>query len=516
MIRSLLVVMLGLFALPALAHPHVWIDARGEVLFEDEVITGIRHHWTFDPYFSAWAIQGLDADGDGVLTAEELQPLAEENIVGLEFYNFYTFAGSWDDPLPISGAHNPFMTYEGERLTLSFTVRFAERRPIGRSFDIEVGDPEYYAAFTFPGADAVSLSGAPADCYAEAHPPEPIDSAIEEELWLLGPDVTELPEELREAARALANLVTITCPLREASTALEAVNQAAETSRPRTPFAAPPSEPVIAPNQGGLFGWIGEQQRVFYRAMTDTLAALHEDGNAFWILGGLSFLYGVFHAAGPGHGKVVISSYVLASERQLRRGILLSFLAAMMQAVVAIVFVLIVAAALRLTAVAMSEAAHWMALASYLLIALLGAWLAARHILGLGHRHHHGHHHHDHGHGEACDHHVVPPSRTEGDWRTALGVITSVGLRPCSGALVVLVFSLGQGLLPAGIFSTFMMALGTALTVALLASLAVGAKGIALRLTGGGAAGGVVVWWLELAGALLIMGLGLVLVFASL
>ena len=124
------------------------------------------------------------------------------------------------------------------------------------------------------------------------------------------------------------------------------MNETAEASRPRTPFAAPPNEPVIAPGQGGFVGWIGEQQRVFYRAMTGALGALHEDGNAFWILGGLSFLYGVFHAAGPGHGKVVISSYVLASERQLRRGVVLSFLSAMMQAAVAIGFVLVVAAVL--------------------------------------------------------------------------------------------------------------------------------------------------------------------------
>lgn len=513
MIRLLFGLLISLFALPAQAHPHVWIDARGEVLFEDGAIAGLRHHWTFDPYFSAWAIQGLDTDGDGALSGEELQPLAEENIVGLDYYSYYTFAGSWDDPLPIANAANPSMDYDGERLTLSFTVRFAQPRAIGRSFDIEVGDPEYYAAFSFPEAAAITLDGAPSDCYAEAHAPLPIDPALEEELWMLGPDVTEIPAHLREAARSLANLVTITCPLHEPATALEAVNETAEASRPRTPFAAPPNEPVIAPGQGGFVGWIGEQQRVFYRAMTGALGALHEDGNAFWILGGLSFLYGVFHAAGPGHGKVVISSYVLASERQLRRGIVLSFLSAMMQAVVAIGFVLVVAAVLGMTATAMSDAAYWMMVVSYGLIALLGAWLAARHILGLGHRHHHAH---DHGHDEGCDHHVVKPAQTAGDWRTALGVVVSVGMRPCSGALVVLAFALSQGLLAAGIVATLMMALGTALTVTALASLAVGAKGIALRLAGGNGAGATIVWWLELAGALLVMGFGLVLLFAAL
>lgn len=93
--------------------------------------------------------------------------------------------------------------------------------------------------------------------------------------------------------------------------------------------------------------------------------------------------------------------------------------------------------------------------------------------------------------------------------------MVSVGLRPCSGALVVLVFALSQDLLLAGIFSTFLMGLGTALTVAILASAAVFLKGGALKLTGGGTLGANVLWWMELAGALLVMTFGLILLFAS-
>lgn len=520
MTRIFLALIVSLFALPALAHPHVFIDARGEVFIEEGAVTSLRHHWTFDPYFSAWAIQGLDSNGDGTLTTEELQPLADENIIGLDFYNYYTFEAVGAEKLEFATAQSPSMEYDGSQLTLSFTLRLAENRPLGRTFEFEVGDPEYYAAFTFPESNAITLIGAPQGCTANARAPQPIAPELEERLWELGPEVTELPADLREAARSLANLVTITCGDSVPATALEAVTETASGGRPRTPFAAPPAEPVIVPGEGGLLGWIGEQQRNFYQLMTGALANLHKDGNAFWILGGLSFLYGVFHAAGPGHGKIVISSYVLASERQLRRGIVLSFVSATMQAVVAIGFVLIAATVLGLTSMAMSDAAHWMAVASYALIAILGAWLSARHILGLGHRHHHhGHdktHSHDHEHGEACSHHVVSPDKTEGDWRETLGVVASVGMRPCSGALVVLVFALSQGLLPAGIFSTFMMALGTALTVAILASFAVGAKSFAARLAGENARGHGVLWWLELAGALLIMGFGTLLLLSSL
>jgi ABC-type nickel/cobalt efflux system permease component RcnA/ABC-type uncharacterized transport system substrate-binding protein len=507
---------------PAHAHPHVWIDAAGEVLFENGAISGMRHHWTFDQYFSAWATQGLDADGDGVLTRTELQPLADENIEGLDYYSYYTFGDpdGLDGHATVGGAREPSMAYENGQVTLTFTMDFAEPQRVNGIYDIEVGDPEYYAAFTFPAADSVTLVGAPEGCSVVSKEPQPIDPELEEALWMLGPEVTELPENLREAARALANLVTVTCPAGTPATALDAI-ETVTTQRPATPFSAPPAEVSLVPTQGGFFGWIAAQQRDFYRAMTNALGALHQDGNAFWVLGGLSFLYGVFHAAGPGHGKVVISSYVLASERQLRRGIVLSFLSAMMQSVVAVAFVLVAASFLRLTSIAMSEAARWIEIVSYGMVALLGAWLAARKIAnwrqGSEHTHKHAVQHHDHHHDhDGCDHHMVTPQQADGNWREALGVIVSVGLRPCSGALVVLVFALSQNLLPAGIFATFLMGLGTAITVATLASLAVFFKGGALKLTGGGTLGASVLWWIELAGALLVMAFGMILLFASL
>lgn len=514
----------------AQAHPHIWIEAHGDVLFENGAIVGIRHHWTFDEYFSAWAVQGLDADGDGILTPEELQPLADENIVGLDEFSYYTFAGEdTAEDFGFQGASDPGMVFEDGRTTLTFTVLFDRPRQIRRAIDIEVGDPEYYIDFRFDGADAITLENAPDGCTVDVSEPQPLDLAIEERLFSLGPDVLELPEDLRDAVRDLANVVTITCPAQPASTALEAIEDVSANTVRRPPFAAPPAEPSIPMGQGGIMGWIGEQQRSFYQALTGALSALRDDWTAFWVLGGLSFLYGVFHAAGPGHGKIIISSYVLANERQLRRGTLLSFLAAMMQSVVAVAFVLVAAGALRLTSLAMSDAANWMAIGSYALIALLGAYLAARKILGFGHSHahdhashdhHHGHshdhHHHDHAeHDHACGHHVVTPEQTGGDWRAQLGVIMAVGLRPCSGALVVLVFALTQGVLAAGIAATFMMGLGTAITVAALAALAVTFKGAALKLSGGGAVAGHVLWWLELAAALVVMAFGLVLLFAS-
>jgi ABC-type nickel/cobalt efflux system permease component RcnA len=301
------------------------------------------------------------------------------------------------------------------------------------------------------------------------------------------------------------------------------------------PFGGPPPEPGFTMPKTGFLGWIAAQQRDFYQALTAALGQLKTDGNAFFVLGSLSFLYGIFHAAGPGHGKVVISSYMLANERQVRRGVLLSFAAAMVQATVAVAFVLVAQLLLNMTSFAMSDAANWIGIASYALVALLGLWLIGRKIFGWGHSHKrdadltqkahahlHDHDHHDHHHGHEHDHeehdhaHIVTPDQLKGDWREQLGVVLAVGARPCSGALVVLVFALSQGLLAAGIVSVFLMGLGTAITVAILATLAVSAKGLAVRLAGsnGGLATGLV-WWGELVGAMLVFTFGAILLLAS-
>lgn len=294
-----------------------------------------------------------------------------------------------------------------------------------------------------------------------------------------------------------------------------------------TPFGGPrpPADPQ--PYQAsGLIGWILTKQSEFYRAMSSTIRAAKTDGSAVVTLLGISFAYGVFHAAGPGHGKAVISSYMLANEETAKRGIVLSFLSALLQSLVAVLIVTIGALILGATARTLCSTERGIEIVSYGLIAALGAWLvftkgrglirsfgaspAAAHAHGHDHAHHdHGHHHHAHDHhshahhdhahahnpahgepghvhDEHCGHNHGPdPSQLAGPggWARGLGAIFAVGLRPCSGAILVLVFALAQGLFWAGVAATFVMGLGTALTVATIAVIAVSAKGLARRLT---------------------------------
>ena len=127
------------------------------------------------------------------------------------------------------------------------------------------------------------------------------------------------------------------------------------------------------PQVGGIIGWLLAKQSEFYREMSATIRAAKSDGSAVWTLLAISFAYGIFHAAGPGHGKAVISSYLVANQETARRGIVLSFASALLQALVAVVVVGVCAWLLNATAKGMCDAERVIEIASYGLIAAFGA-----------------------------------------------------------------------------------------------------------------------------------------------
>src|SRR5690242_21189869 len=162
-----------------------------------------------------------------------------------------------------------------------------------------------------------------------------------------------------------------------------------------------------APEVSGFSGWILAKQAEFYRTLSGLIRAAKADGSAAYTLLGISFLYGIFHAAGPGHGKAVISSYLVANDETWRRGIILSFASALLQALTAIVIVAIAAVLLNATAKAMGDTVRVVEIVGYSLIVLIGlrlSWVKGRALLRLlrpqaapvhrGHDHHgHDHHH---------------------------------------------------------------------------------------------------------------------------
>ena len=279
---------------------------------------------------------------------------------------------------------------------------------------------------------------------------------------------------------------------------------------PRSPFGMGMRE--AAPAASGIGEAILAVQSRFYRALQSTVSAMRDNGAAFWSLLALGFAYGVFHAAGPGHGKAVISAYLVANERALAKGFGLSLAAALLQASVAVLVVGTASVLLNATAATMSQLTANIELVSFSAVAALGAlmtWRKAGKVLGVaalardplaGPQ------------AEDCDHvHLPLPEAIDriGRWREWAGVVLAAGIRPCAGAIIVLVFALSQGLFAAGVAAAFAMALGTALTTGLIAAVAVFAKGLALRIAGGrGATGAVAIAGIELLAAAFVLVLG--------
>jgi ABC-type nickel/cobalt efflux system permease component RcnA len=307
---------------------------------------------------------------------------------------------------------------------------------------------------------------------------------------------------------------------------------------------APPAAPSRAQGPFGAFmNWVTQTQQSMQKELAASVKRL-KDGNALaavLALAGISFVYGVLHAVGPGHGKAIISSYVIANEETVRRGVMVSFLAAGLQALTAIALVSVLLIAFNATGLQLNAWTNQLESASFALIALVGLYLLVTqgmrllrrrqntpnpgtHAHGDHHHHDHDHHHHhdhshdDHVHDENCGH-VVDARQVAGpfSWRKVMAVVFSVGIRPCTGAILVLVFALAQGLFWAGVAATFAMAFGTAITVAALATLALGSRELALKLGGGNSGWTEAVWTIcAMGGALAIFLMGTLLFIASL
>jgi ABC-type uncharacterized transport system substrate-binding protein len=165
-IAAFLAATLGTLALtaPALAHPHVWITMKSELVYApDGTVTGIRHAWAFDDMFSTFALQGLESKQKGVFTRDELKPLAEVNVTSLKEYGYFTYAKANGKKSDLTDPVDYWLDYKDQILTLNFTLPF--KAPVkARDLDLEVYDPSYFIDFALAEKDPVTLAGAPAGC----------------------------------------------------------------------------------------------------------------------------------------------------------------------------------------------------------------------------------------------------------------------------------------------------------------------------------------------------------------
>jgi ABC-type nickel/cobalt efflux system permease component RcnA len=243
--------------------------------------------------------------------------------------------------------------------------------------------------------------------------------------------------------------------------------------------------------------WVREKQQAFYGSMSGALRNIRTGSatTAAWTLMALSFGYGIFHAAGPGHGKTVISAWLLATENELKRGVFIAFLSSIIQALVAILLVSVLLLVVASAGSTARDVAGFLESASYAMIGAMGLyliWTAIRpknHHDHHDHEHHehhdHAHHHHDHVHDEHCGHvHVAEAKQVRGEWSLtkAFSLALAVGIRPCTGAILVLILANALGIYWAGVASTLVMAIGTFITVSVIAAIAVYSKKLAMRL----------------------------------
>ncbi|WP_374331470.1 nickel/cobalt transporter [Aestuariivirga sp.] len=299
--------------------------------------------------------------------------------------------------------------------------------------------------------------------------------------------------------------------------------------------------------------WARDEQQNFYGRMSATLKEMRGPSAfaAGWTLMLLSFAYGIFHAAGPGHGKAVISTWLLATESELKRGVLIAFMSAIIQALTAIVLVSVLFLVVASVGSTARDVAGVLESASYALIGLLGAyliWTALRLLMArravaatlpavagvttqqsIALSDFAGFEpmknsavaaDHVHGPDCGCGHAHLPEAKDlKGDFSfaKAFSLAFAVGIRPCTGAILVLVFANGLGLYWAGIASTFAMALGTFITVSIIAAIAVYGKKLAARMMRDKS--GLLDWagiGLRFAGGVVIAFLGTILFLGSL
>ena len=150
---------------PALAHPHVWVTAKAEVVYEGSNIVAIQNHWTFDEFYTAMAIEGLDKNGDGVYSREELADLARTNMAGLKEFDYFTFAVLGKEKLAFWEPTDAWLEHKDGVLTLHYRLPLEKPIPAAtKGFAVAVYDPSFFIAFEMAKDSPVTLAGAPAGC----------------------------------------------------------------------------------------------------------------------------------------------------------------------------------------------------------------------------------------------------------------------------------------------------------------------------------------------------------------
>ncbi|MEM8811588.1 MAG: DUF1007 family protein [Pseudomonadota bacterium] len=194
-------------------HPHVWVTARAELVFDEGVMTTVRHVWQFDEAYTAFAIQGLDENDDGMLSDQELQPLAKVNVESLEEFDFFTFVAGGESEASFAPPTEYWLDFNSGKLTLFYALSLkTPLRMDNGDLTIEVFDPSYFVDFQMVKEDPVLATNLPNGCSLAFEGPEEIDSQLAATLAEIPATVTDLPPEFMAVTETLSNKATVSCP----------------------------------------------------------------------------------------------------------------------------------------------------------------------------------------------------------------------------------------------------------------------------------------------------------------
>ena len=189
------------------AHPHVWITAKGELIYAaDGSVTGVRHAWTFDDMFSTYALQGVETKTKGVYSREELAPLAQTNVESLKEFGFFTFAKADGKKEKFQEPVDYYLEFKDAALTLHFVLPLkAPVKP--KALALEVYDPAFFIDFKFADNEPIKLVGAPAACQMKFQRPNDGTAAtqkLDEQNFMNGDN--------SNYGAMFANKITVDCP----------------------------------------------------------------------------------------------------------------------------------------------------------------------------------------------------------------------------------------------------------------------------------------------------------------
>jgi ABC-type uncharacterized transport system substrate-binding protein len=206
--------MAGFAGTQAQAHPHVWIDMQSSIVFTDDgLIKGVDVEWTFDDGYTQMALDGLDVDGDGMYSQDELAPLTKENIESLKDYEYFTVMRANGEQQKIGEVTDAGQIWSNNKLTLHFQVPLVKPiDPRKEEFMLKVYDPEFFIDLEYPADDAVDVTGKiPPSCKLVVKP-VPTDAELDQTRTMLATKGKDWKPEAEEDFGAMfAQAVSIAC-----------------------------------------------------------------------------------------------------------------------------------------------------------------------------------------------------------------------------------------------------------------------------------------------------------------